>query len=206
MLDKSDSQDISYSDSGFSVIEVLVTLIVVSFLFAGIFGFVGQLNTINRLAQSVSEQSQLLFLESYLKNRIQSAKAVPIFNEGILNHKYFVGDNSGFKFVAEVRRGALGTGLFDVSIEWDSQSALISERYSYRRLDQNSNDNAFMYPVFDHIKQLTLKYGSHLSADGKIVWFDDWNKGKSFPTSVHMTGTYIKNGGEHKFGFFFTFD
>lgn len=187
--------------AGFSLIEVLVTLLVVSFLFAGIFGFISQLGTIKRITSSVSEQAELTALESFLKRRLSSARKAPIFSEGFLQQRFLRGDSTGFTFVSEVRRGSVGQGLFDVTIKWNKQKTNFSESHSYRRLSKEASNTSIEYSLFEDVDDVSISYGGYSSQSGEFSWDNEWNAIRLLPVFIRLRGVFKGSIRDEDFSF-----
>jgi len=186
---------------GFSLIEVLVSLVVLSFLFVGIFGFISQTWTIKRMTVSLSEKTELAALESFFQDRLSNARSLPIFSEGFLQQKYFAGDDKRFTMVSNIRRGAIGEGLFDVNIAWNSDSKTIFESRAFRRIDKPVNDVPKSYSIFENVDKLKISY-AHYNRNRELVWEENWSAIKALPAIINIEGSYHGVNNAHQFSFY----
>lgn len=137
---------------------------------------------------SVSEETELAALESFLRKRIRGARKIPIFSEGFLQQRFFKGDRVGFTFVAEVRRGVSGQGLFDVFIKWNERTKNIFERHAYRRLSKGPSNISEEFILFKNIEELSISYGSNALGSGDLTWSEEWNSVRLLPDIIRLNG------------------
>ena len=86
------------SDDGFSLLEVLLTLAIVSLLFVVIFQFSAQFRKINELTLQTTEKGGISALENYLRRVVGDARPLPLVESSLDDPKYLVGTGSSIRY------------------------------------------------------------------------------------------------------------
>jgi len=180
-------QSIETNESGFTLLEVLVTLVLTSLIFTGIFGFLGQLGKLVDLRKHNHQIVEVEFLERYLRNSIHNAQKLPIVSEGFLQPRYLVGTKNRMTFVAKSSRGLVGLGLFDTSIQYDPQKKILTESRIFRRFNQSTVNEPYQVMIHPRLNSFAIAYGDHDSDNNTLVWQNDWTAKQRFPHAIKYT-------------------
>jgi len=170
---------------GFTLLEVLIALTIISLMFTGIFGFVGQLGNINRISQSSSETNELEFLERYLHNTVSNSQQLPILSEGFLKQHYLVGDSAEVIFVGKARTGINGIGLFDITLKHDPIAGTFIEERRLRRFTHETRQDVQRYVLLEDVERMSISYLGIAESNEK-EWHNSWRAERKLPAALKI--------------------
>lgn len=183
----------NHNDEGFSLIEVLISLMIVSILSGTILGISTRFRNIRELTVQSTDKNEVSALETYLRTIIGNAKLLPLVETGFSDPKYMVGNETSIKFVAEMKQGAFSKGLFDVAIYVDTQSSTLFQTLKFRRFKSSAEIDEIKIPIYEGAQNFKFYYAKIDKDQNTIMWTRKWNSSLSLPLSVRLIGE-IKKG------------
>lgn len=184
------------SGQGFSLVEVLVSLVVISVMSALMLSVTGQFRQLIRADKRIEEQAALQAIVRHMANLLSEAERIPLLRSDGATGNYLEGDRKSVRFVAVARRGALNSGLGEISLEIDSsgEEQRLLQLVKPRRTIQTQPDTEVV-ELAPGIVSLTLSY-LRWSGDGTKgdAWSDAWNFAGELPAAIQITITSRANG------------
>lgn len=182
---------------GFSLIDMLVTLILLSVVTGLMAAFIGQFRTIKRIQTDVSAQMELDALAGYLETTIGNAMPLPFVEDQVEKRISFEGSSSGLRFVTIGRQGALSFGLREtrISLRGDERLKTLVQDFVPRRLDETARTNATSsVDLAGNLATVTFQYLSYDMATHAPLWNESWTSRSGLPAAVRITLTAERNG------------
>jgi general secretion pathway protein J len=188
------------SEQGFSLMEMLVSLVILALILAflpGAFRLARQVWTATAMLDRDSgRDAGLDFLETRL------AEAMPLFEPGKagLVNILFGGTKDGVRFVAPSRNGPAGGGIYRYSIELrprdGAASSLVVQVAPYLGLGQGASTPAAEEQVLvDDVTKAEFRYFGHHELRQAPTWQLDWKRTDALPDLVELNITRRRAGG-----------
>ena len=185
------------SDDGFSLVELLISLTILSLLLAMVPGTLRlgrrAWETPGQIEESPSVAA-LAFAERQLKS------ALPIYKRSAqgLQALQFSGSEQSLSFVSELRSGPYGGGLYKIDIgppsDANAKIAGLAVRLSLFRTEGEApalpNEERELTSGF---KALHFRYFGPVASDKTDQWFTQWPRIDRLPDLIEITGE--PNGG-----------
>jgi general secretion pathway protein J len=188
-------------EQGFSLIEMLVSLVILALILAllpGAFRLARQVWTATAMLDRDSgRDAGLDFLETRL------AEAMPLFEPGKagLVNILFGGTKDGVRFVAPSRNGPTGGGIYRYSIELRSRggaaSSLVVQVAPYLGPQpQGASAPAAEEQVLaDDVANAEFRYFGHHEMRQAATWQAEWKRTDALPDLVELNITRHRAGG-----------
>lgn len=178
-------------DSGFSIIELIVSLTLLAMILALLPGAfrTGKRGweTAVTLDQRAAENAAVEFLRHRL------AEAMPLFDrdDSGRTRLAFSGASQDVSFVAPASSGPFGGGLyrFGVALEPGNvpgQSQLLLRMTPYRPAGLESTPPATEHVLMSGMGSLQLRYFGALAAGDEPVWSSDWRRQDQLPDLIEL--------------------
>ncbi|TCQ16658.1 prepilin-type N-terminal cleavage/methylation domain-containing protein [Rhizobium sp. PP-CC-3G-465] len=176
------------SVSGFSLVEVLIALVVVSLMSTMMVASIRQFRFLKMLETQIDEQAELDAITDFVASEIQKALKLPLLHLGGESSRPLIGSQQKIQFIAVLKTGFTTKKLVEAeySIETTSiQSSLVRKIWNHR-----APSDAPIPPVSenlkDNIKKISFRY--LLQATGKDpVWTDQWLSVNKLPIAINIS-------------------
>lgn len=183
-------------DAGFSLVEVLVVLILVSVMAGAMTMMTGQFRRLIDASDRNGEQLALQAVTRHVTRLIEQAEAMPVAMSTASEAFYLSGASNQIRFVAVVRLGATTQGLRTVSFEISKDGDLL-QIMSFRRqlADGGVIPAAAEAVVAEQVLSIKFSYFGLASDEmGKPGWQNVWNATAKLPLAVAVTVTKTAKG------------
>jgi type II secretory pathway component PulJ len=177
---------------GFSLIDMLVALVLLSVVAGLMAAFLGQFRVIMRLQSNVSAQMELDALAAYLEDTIGSALPLPLIEDQGEKRLSFEGTETGVRFVTIARQGVKAFGLRETSLSMkgDGKLRTLVQDFYPRRLDEAERlAAATSIGLAENVETLTFQYLSYNASTTVPVWTDSWRAKSGLPAAVRIKVT-----------------
>lgn len=177
------------ASSGFSLVDILVALVLLSVVAGLMAAFIGQFRTITRLQTDISARVEMNALVSYLEGTIGSALPMTFIENQADRRFSFEGTASRVRFVTIARQGVKAFGLreTDISLDGGGELKALQQRFSPRRLDPNERAAATSsISLAENIASLKLQYLSYDQSTFAPLWTDEWVARTGLPAAVRF--------------------
>lgn len=174
---------------GFSLVDMLVALVLLSVTAGLMAAFIGQFRTITRMQTDVSAQTEMDALASYLEDTIGNALPMSFIDNQSDKRFSFEGTASKLRFVSIARQGVKAFGLRETGIllDGDSESKTLHQRFEPRRLDPDKRAAAAAsIRLAENITGLKLQYLSYDPATLAPLWTNEWIARAGLPAAVRF--------------------
>jgi type II secretory pathway component PulJ len=183
--------------SGFSLIDMLVALILISLLAALMMGFLGQLRSIKRIQADMTSRAELDALAAYLEDAIAASTPLPFIKSDPEERISFTGDRTKVSFVTIARRGARSFGLRETTIELEGagRSQKLIQTLRPRRF--STSDQAVQetsVPLAENITSLEFRYLYYEGEPRRPLWTEEWASKPGLPAAVQIDLLAVRNG------------
>ena len=177
------------SDSGFSLLEVLIALTVIAVMSALMVQGISQLRHLVRAEHEIEAQLALEKTVRHIARLIAQSERIPLLPNTRPAAKYMSGDTSEVKFVAVARLGARSGSLAQIELfsEQSHETRKVIQQMTLRR----SAPTPGAVERVELISELDTLSFSYLAAqpeeDELAAWQDAWNSPGELPAAVKVT-------------------
>ncbi len=187
------SEAMDSGQSGFTLVEVLVTLALIAMLSTIMVGAIGQLAQLSAASSKNDAQVEMDALVSYLEQTISGAQARPLMEHFSDRHIFLEGSNSGIKFVSIARLGTDLRGLRDISIsvEGDTDRKTLLQETHPRRFSGSEDLAGSSVTLAGNLMAVTFEYRQKT---GTGSWTDRWVAAGQLPAAIRVSISAIRLG------------
>jgi general secretion pathway protein J len=181
------------AESGFTLIEVLVSLALVSLLTLIIVGAIGQMRSISAISKSNEADVELQAFGNYLAQLIAGAKPLALIGDNPDRRIVFAGKAEQLRFSSVVRVGSNQLALRDVEIRTASSNgklALVEINHVRRVGETYPNADVTVAPItlMNVLKSVHFEYLEGTPASSTTQkWLKDWDMPGKMPRAVRFT-------------------
>ncbi|RYG99783.1 MAG: type II secretion system protein [Alphaproteobacteria bacterium] len=180
--------------SGFTIIEIMVTLCVVSLLSGLIVGSMPHLTRMNTVTQSIAAENELETALDYVSGLIRNSRDLPLLSQQETKVS-MVGSASSIRFVTLARTGSQQRVLREVELTSSNFDGALTfvERHRARRASDAKQEGEFA--VVADLRSLEFRYLA-TSENATFVWDDHWT-GAHRPYAIEIELNYVRNGRDY---------
>jgi prepilin-type N-terminal cleavage/methylation domain-containing protein len=181
-------------DAGFSLVEVLVVLVLVSVLAGTMVVMTGQFRRLIDSSDRNGEQLALQATARHMARLIEQAELMPLDGRDRGKAVYLNGTKDRMRSSALARLGAKSQGLRIVSFEVTQDLDLVQTMTARRK----STDDALpsVAVMAQGVQTVAFSYFGTLDSDkNKPVWHESWAEPGRLPLAVSVTVTRQAKGG-----------
>lgn len=194
--------DVARSAAGFVLIDVLVTLAIVSVIASLMVVFVGQARTIVRIRAAVESQMEVEAAARFLEAAIGNAEPLPLIyplTEVSEEVRYLDGGGSTLKFSGIQPSGFGASALRQITIilrdRTSSRGEQLGDLWMQREKRQTASDGklAEEIEVLTGVKDLEFEY----LGDGDKAqpeWSSTWSMQRRLPNAIRFRLTIVRDG------------
>jgi general secretion pathway protein J len=187
-------------EDGFTLVEILVALAIVSILSATLLTAISQFRHLLRLDARLQHQMNMERVAHHIAELLNRAETIGLasHNQATAVRPPFEGAAGSVSFVTTARRGATTAGLRRIRILIDDLgdgSILLQEMMPVRN-GPDSADDPETIGISEKIVSLRFSYFGARSADTPPSWGDDWTDQVRLPPAVLVRITADFNGSE----------
>lgn len=173
-------------DDGFTLVEVLVTLLLSALMFATIISTISQFKNLRRVEKNIEALTKVSALQNYLEKRLGSILSLPLLHDNPQRRFTLSGTQTQIRFVGETRRGAVGYALRDIEVIWDSKSQFLNEIHYARRQQIKKSNPVEKIKLVEHVRNFNIKYGKKIKGEPNIIWLDEWVEKAKLPFAIKI--------------------
>jgi prepilin-type N-terminal cleavage/methylation domain-containing protein len=184
----------SRGDAGFSLVEVLVALMLVSVLAGTMVAMTGQYRRLIDSSDRIGEQLALQAAARHMARLIEEAELVPLDEGNAGEAVYLYGSSEHVKFSAVTRLGAQTQGLRTVSFEVTENRDLVQTMVVRRTGTDRPSPSAAL--MVEAVQTVSFSYFGSLDSDrNKSVWHGAWSELGRLPLAVSVSIRRLTKGG-----------
>jgi general secretion pathway protein J len=181
------------AESGFTLIEVLVSLALVSLLTLIMVGAIGHMRSISAISKSNDADVELQAFGNYLAQLIAGAKPLALISDNPDRRIVFSGNAEQLRFSSVVRVGSNQIALRDVEIRTLSTNgklALVEINHARRVGEAYSNTELTSAPItlMNVLRSVHFEYLEDTPASSTAQkWLQAWEMPGKMPRAVRFT-------------------
>jgi general secretion pathway protein J len=181
------------AEAGFTLIEVLVSLALVSLLTLIMVGSIGQMRSISAISKSNDADVELQAFANYLAQLIAGAKPLALIGDNPDRRIVFTGNAEQLRFSSIVRVGSNQLALRDVEIRTASTNgklALVEINHARRVGEMYSNTELTTAPItlMNNLRTVQFEYLEDAPASSTPrKWLQVWEMPGKMPHAVRFT-------------------
>ncbi len=177
-------------DEGFTLVELLVSLALLSLMTIYALNAFASLRDINRIVDRTATQTEVEAVARHFRETIADIRPVFVMDENNAPKFLFKGSPDALEFVSASNGDRETGGLYLVRYSVDAEGALLAER---RLLRDRQDTDANKVVLLRDVESLSLKYHDSEATDA----FDSWQQKNSLPLAIEVAVTF-KNGNPRK--------
>lgn len=181
------SNRFSNRDSGFSLIEVLVTLALISILSGLLIASIGKIRTILSITKKNDATMEVEALANYLENSVRNLRVLSLISTAETTRAALTGTQNTLKFVGITRIGSRDFALRDIELltrPSDKEAQELVQISASRRIVQNEQ------PLSSSLAPVDSLEFEYLSPSG---WQKTWQS-QGLPAAIRMTVSITRFG------------
>ena len=170
---------------GFLLLEILVTLSVVSVMAVLMTNFLGQLGAVGRLENQITARTELDAAASYLQRTLAGVKLAPLLDNKPPTNFVFEGLPEEMRFAAVTRQGYFSLALrdFRIFVDRNSQQTRLLQTIAPRRLFSEGPFTAVSPTlILPDIDAVAFEYANEGGSFSR-----EWKTDGVLPTAVKVT-------------------
>ncbi len=174
-------------EAGFSLVEVLVTLVLVSVMATAMAAMTGQFRQLIKNTDRNGDKMALQAATRYMTRQLEQAEAMQIDGKNGGSSPYMTGEINKVNFVANIRLGAISYGLRNLEFELTDGEKLVQSN-ALRR--QSVEANALKLEpavVLDGVQALEFGYFGSVTDGEAPAWHDSWSAVARLPQAISVT-------------------
>lgn len=177
------------SDSGFTLVEVLVVLSVIGLMSGLMLAMMGQFQHLTGADHRLTLQHALKRTADHIASLLERAEALPLdVNPGAPLFFLEAGEHS-VRLLAVTKSGAQTSGLFEIEIGLENKNGItrVLEIISSRRTPKSTADTT-TFELLERAERLTFSYLQKAApSEPDPVWRADWQTAGQLPAAVRVT-------------------
>jgi prepilin-type N-terminal cleavage/methylation domain-containing protein len=176
-------------NNGFTLVEMLVALVLVSLLATSLALASNQLGALLRAERKTTQKLNILQAVRHITHLIEQVEDIPILTftdrEPIRSSIY--GNSDSMRFVAVARRGAVRQGLREVTIQLEKgPSGKLVQLMIPRRVKLGPQPEVDRIELAEDIKSLSFLYYGMQGEDQSPAWHDNWRDMGNLPLVISV--------------------
>lgn len=174
-------------EAGFSLVEVLVTLVLVSILAGLMLTSLSQFSRLREREDRLSKEAEFDRVADHIVQLIEQAQDLPISLGTGDERAVFIGSPTSSEFVAIARVGTRERALRKVIVYLasDKGETYLKQDIVLRRREQE--DRSFQtFILSDEIEKIAFRYLKD-DQDGETSWLNSWPDPLKLPAAVNVT-------------------
>ena len=177
-----DIENGSVGEEGFSLVEILVSLVILSSIGVIVSGFIVQLGQLNQKTEDLIHRQNSLMALNYISKTIAAAQDTPIRFSANGRLHVFGGTPNWLEFSAPVRIRSNTYALRHIKFDHDSQRREVRQHSSQILTNaENEKAESLINRISSRSSKIKFQYKSR---DG--AWLDNWNKYSILPLAVKI--------------------
>ena len=173
-------------NEGFTIVELLISLALLSFLTLLSIQGIRTIAQMNRVSQEVVEHEQLQSVERYIIQSIESARAVFMETGEGKSVLAFTGSASSLEFVTNSKIQVERGGLYLVRL-FVVEGNLTTERRLFRPGFNGIAGRTKPLVLIEKVKGIAFRYFGKVSKkDTEAHWVSDWPRNRNLPTMLSV--------------------
>ena len=167
-------------DDGFTLVELLVSLALLSLMTIYALNAFSSLRDINRVVDRIGSQMEVEAVARHFRETIADVRPVFVMDENNAPRFLFKGSNDSLEFVGASNGDRETGGLYFVRYSVDAEGTLLAERRILR--DRQSPETNKVVLLRD-VESVSFKYVGSETADA----YDAWQQKNSLPSAIEVT-------------------
>lgn len=178
------------NEDGFTLIEVLVSLVLLALVLGLLSGVVGFARGTWEASARLDRESGYDVAGNFLRARL--GEAIPMFEptEAGAVRVAFKGTGESLSFVAASPNGPAGAGLYRFSLEGSAgaggRKALLVKVAPYQPRE-TGDARAETHVLAENVKSVSFRYFGRKERRAAPIWDDAWTRNDAVPDLVEMT-------------------
>ena len=169
--------------AGFSLVETLVGLSILSLLSIVLLGAFQQIHPLYRAGKNAGESVELGVIADFLEGTIEGALPVAEIHSAD-RRVAFEGSPQRLRFVGNLRVGSDEVGLREIAIAFEAKDdGKLTVETSSRRTEKGEVKQEL---IGERIQDLRFEFLANPASDG-VVWKDMWSGADRIPAAVRVT-------------------
>lgn len=183
--------------AGFSLIDMLVALVLLSIISGLMVAFIGQFRVLQRVKTDIATKMEMEALASYLEGTIGSAMPLPFLDNQADTRFVFEGAKSRLRFTTIARQGLASFGLREtnLALKGNSDLQILVQDFYPRRVDEQARTAATTtIELASDIKAVEFEYLTYEPETRTPIWSNEWLGKNGLPAAVRFVLTTVRDG------------
>lgn len=176
----------SDSEAGFSLVEVLVSLLLVSVMALSMAAMTKQFRQLINNTDRNGDKMALQAATRYISKQLELAEAMHIDGTNGGSSPYMTGEINKVSFVTNVRLGAIGEGLRNLKFELSDGEKLTQSNGLRRQVSEENAPKSEQAVVLDGVDALKFNYFGSLTGTEAPAWHDSWTVVERLPQAISV--------------------
>ena len=184
-------------EGGFSLIEVLVALVLLSVIAGLMTGFMGQFRILKRVQSENAAQLEVEALAGFLGESISGAMPLHLIDQNPERRFPLEGERDHVRFTGLTSKGMAARQLREISfsLTGNAERRNLVEILSPRRYRADTTQELGDTDLLgSDIVRLSFRYLEPAAADGATRWLDSWGDQSGLPAAIEISLTARRGG------------
>lgn len=189
------SQQVDDPRCGFTLVEMLVALAILSVISMMTATFFGQLRIWNERLANGAILSELTAVGRHLERSVEGALLLPIDIGDNTNRTFFRGTSTEIEFVAHGRNGLTESSLRIIrfGVVQSGDILVLRQTLEPRRFGAGQKRDGQTVEILRAVDDLKFEY-LEMGTNGEPLWKSEWNQEHRLPMAVRFTLSTVSEG------------
>lgn len=177
------------ADDGFTLVEALVTLVLLGLMSALTVGVFQQLRSVRTIETRYQEESEAAAVLNYIAGELGRALPIPLFDNNSDVQQPLIGTRNSVRFVGVTRDGFRTEALREITFSVEEREG---RKHLLRRIKARSNEQQTTEELLGDIDGFTVEF----RANSTVEWVSEWRDMDHLPAAIRAILTL--HGGERR--------
>lgn len=177
---------------GFTLVETLVTLVLLGLMSALTVGVFQQLRAVRTIEVRHQEETEVSAVLAYMTGELSRALPIPLSGDDTEIQQPLIGTPNSVRFVGVTRNGFRSDALREIEF-------MVEERGGKKRLLCRTRSRLHTEEAVEELlSDITNFKIEYRAASDDKAWISEWQKSNVLPTAIRMTTTFGNGEGYTK--------
>jgi prepilin-type N-terminal cleavage/methylation domain-containing protein len=183
-------------EGGFSLIEVLVALVLLSVIAGLMTGFMGQFRILKRVQSENAAQLEVEALAGFLGESISGAMPLHLIDQNLERRFPLEGERDHVRFTGLTSKGMAARQLREISfsLTGNAERQDLVEILSPSAIARTRHRSWVTSICSEVTLRLSFRYLEPAAADGATRWLDSWGDQPGLPAAIEISLTARRGG------------
>lgn len=184
------------SDAGFSLVEVLVALVLVSVMAVSMSVMTGQFRQLIYNTDRSGEKTALQAAVRYIAKQLEQAEAIPVNLQHEGPSLYISGEPEKIRFVTVMRLGVESEGFRNLEFGLNNRGELVQVISLRRKAGETNSSSSVQSVILEGAHVLEFGYFGEPFDATAPAWNNDWSVANRLPQAISVKVTKASKNGQ----------